>query len=197
MNIASSLKSEIFRPLVTIVVPGSIAISPYLFITIQYFPELTKFWNDNSSVFIWILFILVLAIGLILEDIGSLIEQLLWSNLIKRKDEKYLNEWDQYLQLYLKDEMVGQRYLRTILVRMKFELSMAPALFIALVGFAWLSRITNIWSTISSILVSIGIGVLGLYLLWESYLGAKLLGNTRRIILEGVENRKVQIDVPD
>jgi hypothetical protein len=163
----------------------------------QYFPELTKFWNDNSSVFIWILFILVLAIGLILEDIGSLIEQLLWSNLIKRKDEKYLNEWDQYLQLYLKDEMVGQRYLRTILVRMKFELSMAPALFIALVGFAWLSRITNIWSTISSILVSIGIGVLGLYLLWESYLGAKLLGNTRRIILEGVENRKVQIDVPD
>ena len=190
MDIVSAFKSEIFRPVVTLVVPGFVAASPYLLVANYYNPQILEFWQASPSAFIGILLIIVLAVGLILEDIGSRIEVNLWDQIIKRKQKTYSEDWDKYLKLYTKDDIIGQRYLRTLLVRLKFELSMGPALFIALGGLIWFNIKCCIWTQSSCFWMSIAIAVAGAYLLWESYTGMKVLAKVRRLIIEAVQQRE-------
>lgn len=207
MNISSTLKNEIFRPLVALVVPGFITLTPYLFVTIAYYPDLKIFLEKSPYPSTGILFIIALAIGLILEDIGSRIE-CYWDSLINRpiehstscpdnssktcpiKSLKNIEDnWDNYLKLELKDEIIGQRYLKTILTRVKFELSMGPALFISAIGFLWLNSKTEIMTPYSCFAIFSLIILLGIYIIYESYEGANVLKRTRQTIIEGVKER--------
>lgn len=207
MDIASSLKSEIFRPLVSLVIPGFISIFPYLFVTRAYYDGLELFWNKSPYPSMATIFIMALTVGLILEDIGSRIE-CYWDKLINNSIEHPIlcptnsstkcplkntisidDNWNDYLKLELKDEIIGQRYLKTILTRMKFELSMGPALFISASGFLWLNSKTEIMNPYSCFIIFILTNILGSYILCESFEGVKLLKRVRQIIIEGVKAR--------
>lgn len=97
-----------------------------------------------------------------------------------------------YLKSETKDEIVGQRYLRTILVRMKFELSMAPALLFLWFGLLWMNLLYKVRPFGGFILVTCFLFILTAYLLIESYWSAKNIAKTRRLIVEAIEEKSTR-----
>jgi hypothetical protein len=121
--------------LVTNVTPGSIALMPLIWSLSQEFrSDITFHWTIAYAAITF----LVIAAGQVLENLGSQIEAFLE----KRLSKNQVSNWDQYLALKVKDEYIAQRYLRTIVMRLKFELAMIPALIFS-VGFAFICTPTR------------------------------------------------------
>ncbi|PYS49392.1 MAG: hypothetical protein DMF68_10165 [Acidobacteria bacterium] len=190
MDFTSAFKSEIFRPLVSLAIPGFLTVSPYIIITGYYIPVVRSFWDEHPSAFVAIVVTCMLAAGLILENIGTFIEDQ-WDGLLISKDESHLETWRAYLKLELNYEIVWQRYLRILLTWMKFELSMVPALTSLWIGLLWINCLYKIWSVIGFILISIFIFVLICYLLKESYKSARNLARVRKLIVEAIKAKPI------
>jgi hypothetical protein len=184
VDISSAFKSEIFRPLATIVVPGFLALAPYVVVLGYYVPAVPQFWNDHDGAFITVFSVAVLAAGLILEGLGALIETKVLDGSLGRSNPAHAMEWDQYLQLRIKDEMIAQRYLRTVLVHLKFELAMIPAIVSLWSGLLWINCIHSVWSRWGVSFVSLFLLAVVIYLVWESFQSAATLAKTRKLILE-------------
>ncbi len=77
-----------------------------------------------------------IAAGLLVEDIGSRIESRFLDKRLGAQPafSTHSEEWNQYLRLVFKTEPVGQRYLRAILLRFKFELGASIALLSSSIG---------------------------------------------------------------
>ncbi len=187
MDLIAALKSELFRPLVTLVIPGSIASGPYVLVLGYYFPRVVSFWNDHPSAFVTMVTIAILAAGLIIEDLGAFIENDFWDGKLATENADHATNWDEYLKLKTQDEIIGQRYLRTVLVRMKFELAMVPALFFFWSGLLWLNRLYDVWRASRFVLMSGVILVLAMYMLLESYRSAAIMSNLRKLIICSVQ----------
>ncbi len=196
MDILDAFKSEVFRPLVTLIVPGAIAIAPYPIVTGHYVPKVQLFWNEHSSGFVAILIVSVIASGLILENLGSRIESRFWDKRIKNHDESHYATWDEYLKLETNDEIIGQRYLRTILVRLKFELSMIPALIFLWLGLLWVNCLYHVWSLWGFALVTVFVFALNGYLWFESYSSAKNIARIRKLMVEAVKEKFARTPAP-
>jgi hypothetical protein len=190
MDFVSAFKSEIFRPIVSLVIPGFFAIAPYIIVTGCYVPIVRSFWTEYPSAFVAIVIICILAGGLILENLGTFIEDQ-WDKKLIKGDTNHNNTWSEYLKLELKDEIIGQRYLRVLLTWMKFELSMTPALLSFWVGLLWVNYLYEVWSCIGFVMLSIFIFAVVGYLLNESYKSAKNLAKIRRLIVEAVKTKPV------
>ena len=186
MDFISAFKSELFRPLATLVVPGGVAIGPYVLVVAYYFPAVTSFWNDHPSAFVAILVICIVTVGLIVEDLGAFIERDFWDSKLARDNADHSDHWEQYLKLRLNDEIVGQRYLRTLLTRMKFELAMVPAFFFFWCGLLWLNRLYDLWRPSRFALLTGVLLILTVYLLLESYRSASVMSTTRTLIVQAV-----------
>jgi hypothetical protein len=186
MDFISAFKSELFRPLATLVVPGGVAIGPYVLVVGHYFPGVTSFWREHPSAFVAILVISIVAVGLIVEDLGAFIERDFWDSKLAKENEDHSDHWEQYLKLRLNDEIVGQRYLRTLLTRMKFELAMVPAFFFFWCGLLWLNRLYGLWRPSRFALLSGVLLIVTIYLLLESYRSASVMSATRTLIVQAV-----------
>ena len=184
MDVAAALKNEFFRPFVTILVPGSTAIAPYILVAAFYAPQCRAFWDTHPSAASIIIAVAVVSTGLVLENIGSFIEVKWWDAILQQTIEGHLEEWEAYLRLYLRDELIGQRYLRDVLTRMKFELTMGPALLASWVGLIWMNTIYQVWSYAGLYWLSVFMLCLSIYLIRESFKSARVLSRVRHIILE-------------
>jgi hypothetical protein len=181
MNILKNIQLEGNRIIVLILIPGLFAISPFFVLLIQNYPEVKGYLVRSDIMTTLTLFILSIPTGLILEDIGSRIENILYK--LSKKEPTVLNdEWDRYLKLVLpsNSNLVAQRYLKTILFRMKFELSFATALIIMTVGLIFLNNRLNCCEYIIPLMLS------G-YLFYESNCSVGLMVKTRKLILEKLE----------
>lgn len=127
MDLEKAASNEVFRPLVSIAVPGGIALAPYVIVAEHYITDIATFWHDHDAAFTAIIIGLVLAVGLMLEDVGALIE-IGFDSLLEWKKKNQFENWQKYLKLRTKDEYIAQRYIRTLVTRLKFEMSMAPAI---------------------------------------------------------------------
>jgi hypothetical protein len=186
VDFISAFKSELFRPLATLVVPGGVAVGPYVLVAGYYFPGVAFFWRDHPSAFVAIIVICIVAVGLIVEDLGAFIERDFWDSKLAKDNEDHSDHWELYLQLRLNDEIVGQRYLRTLLTRMKFELAMVPAFFFFWCGLLWLNRLYSLWRPSRFALLSGVVLVLTIYLLLESFRSASVMSQTRTLIIQAV-----------
>jgi hypothetical protein len=191
MDVTSAFKSEVFRPLVTLVIPGAIAKAPFILVAAYYFPQVIVFWNEHPSAFVAIVVISVLAVGLVLENLGSFIEWNVFDELLDQRDPEHKANWERYLKLRLYDEIIGQRYLRQSLIRMKFELSMAPALFFFFCGLLWTNRLYHLWRTSRFIWLSLVILIIIALMLFEAYRSARNLARTRALIIDATNERKM------
>ncbi len=76
--------------------------------------------------------------GLVFEDFGSWWE----SQMDKRADSKtsgrHNKEWFDYLRSAFVSDPIGRRYLRTLVMRLKFELGVAYSMISAAFGLIWL-----------------------------------------------------------
>jgi hypothetical protein len=184
MDVTAPFKSEVLRPITTWVIPGFVAIAPYVVVVGFYVPEAKRFCEAHPSAATVFMLICVLAAGLILENFGASIETALWDRLLDRKYANHLENWDRYLKLRLRDEIIAQRYLKTLVPRMKFELSMAPALFIFWLGLLWLNLIYRVWTVHGFTFLSALLVLGAFYFLRTSYTSAKVLSRIRGLILE-------------
>lgn len=91
--------------------------------------------------------------------------------------------WKRYLQISYKEEPVGQRYIRRILLRMKFEVFMGVACLSFTIGPALVEQIkADLFHSVPARLLSYTIpAVLFIYFIfWEARLSSKLLAKTRQ-----------------
>lgn len=199
MDLTGTLKNEIFRPLTTTVVPGVVAVTPYVFLVLATVPGAHGFRTENPEASAVLIGTAVLAAGLIIEDVGSVIEfrfcEALLKRNLKRKDPlvDLDAQWNRYLRLRVQDELVGQRFLRTLLLRLKFELSMAPALVASLVGLWWIQVLLAPLGWRETTVVSIlGVSLIA-YLLYEAYRSVETLRETREEIIAAIEEKRAQL----
>jgi hypothetical protein len=185
MDFSSAVKSDSLRPVATIVAPGAVAVSPYVVILGYYVPVVTRFWNEHEAAFAFIVALSILTAGFILEEVGSLIE-VGWDAKLMKQYDFHGDVWRIYLQLKLKDDIVGQRYLRDVLTHMKFELAMSPALLLCVVALVWINAIYAIWSACTMFFIALVLLAISAFLLWESYQSAELLSRTRRAIVDAM-----------
>lgn len=186
MDLTDPFKTEVLRPLVTLAVPGTIAIAPFILVLGHYVPSVATFWSQHPNAFAVLIVLVVAAAGFIIDDIGANIECYIWDPLLTRHNAAHVTNWHKYLKLELSDELVGQRYLRHKFTQLKFELAMATALPIFWSGLMWLNGIYAMWSRAGVALVTIVIAGGSAYLLFESWQTASVLARTRALILESI-----------
>jgi hypothetical protein len=182
MDFASTFRAEVFRPVAVLIVPGAIASFPYFMLATKYYPDLAIYRDSHEVPYYAISFLIVLAVGLLLEDLGSLIEADVWDKKLER-DHELKDTWRKYLMLTLEKEPIGQRYLRAMVLRLKFELGCSVAFVSFLVGMGWLNLAFPLMSWFAYFALALGVVVTGAYLLWESYRGAKVLATLRKALV--------------
>jgi hypothetical protein len=138
-ELTAVFQDEIFHAVVCLVVPGFYAMSTVSIVGWQRIPGLPQLVDGHPGTTGIIMLLAFVTCGLIMEEFGSRIEILLDSWLAKVPGhEQHLTEWFDYLRLAFKVEPVGQHYLRTLVLRLKFELGMAVASLPCAFGAVWL-----------------------------------------------------------
>lgn len=191
MDLLSFIKNEFFRPIATLVIPGSIAFSTWSILAVKLNPGLLEISKSGNGLLVTIFIGLSLAVGMLLEDLGSKIEVIFDKKLYKL-DPLAKKRWSDYLKLELKDELVGQRYLRTLLIRLKFELSMFPAILSCYAGLWILNFYTHYWEYFSLIFIGIPVAILEYYLWHEIQKSVSNLDFVRGLIIES----KSKVEAP-
>jgi len=136
-NFFSAFTSEVFRPLVTLLIPGAIAISTWFVALLWHFQDLRNLvFNNHAEVGIVLVLAMTFA-GLVLEDMGARVETLFDARR-ERQGRKQFDDWYAYLRTAFKADPIGRRYVRTLVLRLKFELGIAFAMLSAGVGLLWL-----------------------------------------------------------
>lgn len=157
-----AIKTENSKITIITIVPGVIATFPYAttFITKMVSPELLK---ESVLSFTTIGFVISIAVGLVLENIGSMIEKLmaciLKKKLAKEKhfvtyilpnlsinSNEYDKIWDYYLSLERgKDNRkIIHDYYSSIVLRLKFELSLIPSIIFCFIGMCFMAKFIDI-----------------------------------------------------
>lgn len=136
-NFFSAFSSEVFRPLVTLLIPGAIAISSWVVVLLWQFVDLRKLVYGNHAETGLVLFLAMTFAGLVCEDFGAHVETK-FDEMRDEKDKKHLDNWFLYLRTAFKADPIGRRYLRTLVLRLKFELGVGFGALSAALGILWL-----------------------------------------------------------
>jgi hypothetical protein len=136
-NFFSAFTSEVFRPLVTLLIPGAIAISTWFVSLLWHFHDLRTLVFNNHAEVGMVLVLAMTFVGLVLEDMGARVETLFDARR-ERQDGEHLDNWYSYLRTAFKADPIGRRYLRTLVLRLKFELGIAFAMLTAGLEILWL-----------------------------------------------------------
>ena len=138
-NFFSAFTSEVFRPLVTLLIPGAIAISTWFVGLLWHFHDLQSLVHNNHADVALVLVLAMTFAGLVLEDLGARVETH-WDARKDKRDGKHVDNWYAYLRTAFKADPIGRRYLRALVLRLKFELGIAFAMVSAAGGILWLWR---------------------------------------------------------
>jgi hypothetical protein len=136
-NFFSAFTSEVFRPLVTLLIPGAIAISTWFVGLVWQFHDLQTLVHNNHAEAGLVLVLAMTFVGLVLEDMGARVETR-WDARKDRQNGSHVDNWYAYLRTAFKADPIGRRYVRTLVLRLKFELGIAFAMLSAGVGILWL-----------------------------------------------------------
>ena len=125
--------NEVFRPLVTLVIPGGTAIAPYLTYFYLEYPSLRLTISNHGAEAVALAALASIFFGLVIDDLGTHIEGG-WDRSLSPEDE---SNWFRYLRFAFRYEPIGHRYLRNLVLRLKFELASYIALLVSLPGLFW------------------------------------------------------------
>jgi hypothetical protein len=183
-EILSGFGSEVFRPFVTLLLPGAISISSWVVAALWGCDSIRKIVDPNRGETLGVVVLLALFFGLICDDLGARLES---GWLDKRTTdglpkEKHEENWYRYLRLAFTVEPVGHRYLRTLVLHLKFELDAGVAFVMALPGIWWLP-LTYGCRTALTLPVIVAV----LYLIFEGRSTHEVLRRLRLEMLTGVE----------
>lgn len=129
MSLPSSVSKSLFHQFMLLFIPGSLVVVPFMMIIYlapvrTSFPQLLDFYNNNPGFVYFISFILIFLIGLLLENIGSVIEYI-YDQLFKVSTPAW--EFFLFSKCDGNNVKVVHKYIDTIVFRYKCELSLIPA----------------------------------------------------------------------
>ncbi len=182
----AAFNADFFRALTTLVIPGSIALSTWTVDLSLRFQALRSLISENHVETAFILFIAVIFVGLVIEDLGARIETSLDKKCDKATGGKHTDDWYAYLKTAFICEPIGRRYIKTLVTRMKFELGTAVGILAADVGLVVLWAQGLLTCGLSAVLLSVSLAV-------AIYLGAveapashRLLAKARAVMLDEI-----------
>jgi hypothetical protein len=94
LDYVQTLKSEVFRPAVTILVPGLVALMPFVLVVFHLYPAAQAFAQDTSGIATFIALLAALALGLLAQDLGTWIEEKYVFSAVKKEDPQAAENWD-------------------------------------------------------------------------------------------------------
>jgi hypothetical protein len=145
MDLLGAFKSEVFRPIASIVLPGMLAIGVFAVVLGNAVPEVRDVFQTQPLLFFSLLFGAATIVGMLLENIGSSIER----GIDTCMEREYLfgsgAVWAAYLAAPCTDTY-ARRYLGTLVTRLKFINSMIPATTFFVLGLVALSLQLDRWS---------------------------------------------------
>ncbi|MGB6479976.1 MAG: hypothetical protein WBF15_12850 [Candidatus Sulfotelmatobacter sp.] len=182
-NFFSAFTSDVFRPLVTLLIPGAIAISTWFVGLLWQFPDLRSLVYSNHAETGLVLVLAMTFAGLVLEDLGARVES--WLDSRKEKqDGKQIANWYAYLRTAFGADPIGRRYIRALVLRLKFELGIAFAMLSSGIGILWL---WYVGLSCKAVLVSELIcAVFAAWSLWEGCSTHDTLAKNRANLLEEI-----------
>jgi len=167
MDMTSVVKNEVFRPLVTIVIPGAIAIFPFVLFVNGHFPALAVYRDTHEPVYFTVVALLTLCAGMLMGDLGTYVED--WfDKLLAHRYPKALEQWYAYLRQDTSAQTIGHGYLRAALLYLRFELTLGLALLPFYFGMFLVNHQTSWFSVGFMIGLGIGLLMLGLLLILEA-----------------------------
>ena len=168
--------TDVFRPVVTLLIPGFWALTPWIIGLFLRYQIDWKFACDHREASGLVFVVAATALGIVLENLGARLEECYYN---RQKNDR--SSWYAYLTLAFEREPIGLRYIRTLVLRMKFELSMAIAGLIVLPGIIYIPVSCHL-KLVSGVLTL----ALTLYFFWESWSSVSLLEKTRVEILKRI-----------
>ncbi|HSX59634.1 MAG TPA: hypothetical protein VLF18_05500 [Tahibacter sp.] len=195
MDIANVIKPDVYRIVIVTMVPGFLATSPWLSGVFWPGLKLASTWKDMLIPIGLTGFAVCLIVGLILENIGSEIEVHFADKWVVKNNNK-LDNWNAYLQLETDAEFVGQRYIRSFLIRFKFELSMIPALVISAAGLLaslYFNQGLTVPQTATLVTLMFTIAIWFLFAVRQS---ALVLAQTRELLIIALNRKREATEKP-
>lgn len=196
MDAITALKPDIYPTLSVILVPGFVCAAPWVAGVFWPALQLASTWEQAALPIALTALGVTLVFGYLLEDIGSTVEVLWADKRMMKKLRKFReganpgatvtvqSNWDEYLGLKTSDEIIGQRYLRSIRLRYKFELSMLPAVVLSAIGLV-VSQIVGHGLGVLNTRWVVGICIfIAIYLARETACSAWVLERTRQIVID-------------
>ena len=174
----SAFGSAVF---LSLVLPGLTAIASWFLLLMRSagFQSIVK---NNHTETAFVLMLISVFVGIVIDDLGMRIESL-W--LDRQRDARtkglHFAEWWEYLRKPFEIEPSGRRHLRTMVIRLKFELGVPIGLALGLPG-VWLNATYRSASLISVLALSLGV-----YLLIEAASTHEELGNLRHELLRQLD----------
>lgn len=169
--------TDIFRPVVALLLPGIWALAPWTAFIFLNHPALWKFANNHPDSSILVFVVASITVGLIFEDVGARIEALSF------KFHGFTNDnWNHYLQRKDHERCIGTGYIRSLVSRMKFELDMSAAGPFALIGMLVLP-INGCLKVILFVMVT----TITCYLMFEGHATVRQLEDVRKTLNEASE----------
>ena len=129
-EIFAAFSAEIFRPLITLLIPGFWALSPGVIALLVLDSRVWQFVQLHSTASSLCFLAVSVALGMILENLGGEIE----NRFFRLYPESAVADWYRYLALTLVPEPVAYSYIRSYVQRLKFEGGMCTASPLALLG---------------------------------------------------------------
>lgn len=176
----SSLTATIFYPLVSVAFPGLSAISAW-FVLFAQRPPLRELVQKNHTETAFVLMLIALFTGTVIDDLGMRIERgLLDAGRERRTGGMHGKEWWEYLRKPFPTEPSGRRHLRRMVARLKFELGVPVGLVITAPAL-WLNPVlSGPWAVLVTSLVL----CLSAYLFIEAAATHDVLGRLRHELLK-------------
>lgn len=137
MDPFGAFKSEVFRPIASIVLPGFLALGPFVIVTCNASEAVQTFFDRHETAAYLLLLGAATVFGMLLECIGASIER----GIDECMEKEYLKGVDEIWDRYLSEKGVetnARRFLGTLVTRLKFINSLIPAVVISSIGMFWL-----------------------------------------------------------
>jgi hypothetical protein len=173
-EILAAFAAEIFRPVVTLLIPGFWSLVPWLVMMFLRDHIVWQFVLDHRTPSALVFLAAATAVGMILENLGGELENFFFYKHGNNASEN----WYDYLALALEPQPIAFSYIRSYVLRMKFEGGMCAGGVSAIIGIAFLP----IDCCLKVCFLAIAI-LLTIYLVFQVKSSVKELVNVRQELL--------------
>jgi hypothetical protein len=180
---------DLTRSLMTVLLPGLVAVAPWLLWLADRFTEVPVAYAEYQVPSQALLFAVVAVTGAVLEGLATSYED--W--LDKRREQRLevSRNWFDYLANVPDHEPVGFRYMSRLATTMYFEMTMmcASLSFFPGLGFLLFRHVAPHWQAILLILTPVLMIAVALYFGWQASMSHEVLCRTRKEINERLAQR--------